>query len=80
MKMGVWKSTVITPRQAATRTAGRRTGPQPERSPAPNRAEQLALDPLPGDYRLPPLTLLRPGEAARARTKANAFSGWPTWL
>jgi S-DNA-T family DNA segregation ATPase FtsK/SpoIIIE len=43
--------------------------PPPPHSPAPTRAEQLALtDP---DYQLPPPYLLRPGEPPRSRTKAN---------
>jgi DNA segregation ATPase FtsK/SpoIIIE, S-DNA-T family len=41
----------------------------PEHSPAPTRAEQLALtDP---DYKLPPSHMLVPGDAPKARSKAN---------
>jgi S-DNA-T family DNA segregation ATPase FtsK/SpoIIIE len=42
----------------------------PEHSPAPPRVHQPPL-PMEGDYALPPLTLLRPGEQPRARSKAN---------
>jgi S-DNA-T family DNA segregation ATPase FtsK/SpoIIIE len=45
--------------------------PAPEHSPAPAKAHQPTLGPLEGDYRLPPINLLPPGEAARARSRAN---------
>ena len=45
--------------------------PAPEHSPAPEKAHQPTLGPLEGDYRLPPISLLPPGEAARARSRAN---------
>jgi S-DNA-T family DNA segregation ATPase FtsK/SpoIIIE len=45
--------------------------PPPEHSPAAFRAQQLTLGPLEGDYKLPPISLLRPGESPRARSRAN---------
>jgi DNA segregation ATPase FtsK/SpoIIIE, S-DNA-T family len=49
----------------------RRPGPPPAHSPAPAKAEQLMLAPLEGDYKLPPISLLPPGESPRARSRAN---------
>jgi S-DNA-T family DNA segregation ATPase FtsK/SpoIIIE len=43
----------------------------PEHSAAPPRAQQLTLGPMEGDYKLPPISLLRPGESPRARSRAN---------
>jgi S-DNA-T family DNA segregation ATPase FtsK/SpoIIIE len=43
----------------------------PAHSAPPTKAEQLALPSLGGDYVLPPHTLLRPGEAAKTRSKVN---------
>jgi S-DNA-T family DNA segregation ATPase FtsK/SpoIIIE len=43
----------------------------PEHTPAPTRAEQLALTATEGDYRLPPPDLLAAGSPAKARSKAN---------
>jgi S-DNA-T family DNA segregation ATPase FtsK/SpoIIIE len=43
----------------------------PEHSPAPPRAHQPTLGPMEGDYKLPPVTLLHPGESPRARSRAN---------
>jgi S-DNA-T family DNA segregation ATPase FtsK/SpoIIIE len=43
----------------------------PPHSPAPVKAIQLALPSLGGDYVLPPASLLRPGETAKSRSKAN---------
>src|SRR5690606_19708163 len=40
-------------------------------SPAPARGQQLPLGPLDGDYRLPPLSLLRPGDSPRGHSRAN---------
>ncbi|HWG99427.1 MAG TPA: DNA translocase FtsK [Pilimelia sp.] len=51
--------------------ASRRAPQPPEHSPPPTRAEQLALDALEGDYRLPPPQLLKPGGAPKTRSKAN---------
>ena len=55
---------------AAPRAAGP-LAPPSEHSPAPARAQQLALGPMEGDYRLPPINLLQPGESPRARSRAN---------
>jgi DNA segregation ATPase FtsK/SpoIIIE, S-DNA-T family len=49
----------------------RKTVEPPPHSPAPTRAEQLALSGLSGDYRLPPPKLLRSGAAPKARSRAN---------
>jgi S-DNA-T family DNA segregation ATPase FtsK/SpoIIIE len=43
----------------------------PEHTPAPTRAEQLALTATEGDYRLPPPDLLTGGPPAKMRSKAN---------
>jgi S-DNA-T family DNA segregation ATPase FtsK/SpoIIIE len=43
----------------------------PQHTPAPAKVEQLALPSLGGDYVLPPPSLLRPGDAAKTRSKAN---------
>jgi S-DNA-T family DNA segregation ATPase FtsK/SpoIIIE len=43
----------------------------PEHTPAPTRAEQLALSATDGDYRLPPPTMLSSGPPAKTRSKAN---------
>lgn len=43
----------------------------PQHTPPPSKSEQLALPSLGGDYVLPPADLLRPGEAAKTRSKAN---------
>lgn len=45
--------------------------PPPEHSPAPTRAEQLAMTGLAGGYKLPPANILRPGSAAKTRSRAN---------
>ena len=45
--------------------------PPPQHTPAPAKAQQLTLGPLEGDYKLPPMSLLRPGEPPRTRTRAN---------
>jgi S-DNA-T family DNA segregation ATPase FtsK/SpoIIIE len=55
----------------APRKSARRKAPPPEHTPPPTRAEQLLLSGLGGDYTLPPANLLRPGEPAKARSKAN---------
>jgi DNA segregation ATPase FtsK/SpoIIIE, S-DNA-T family len=60
--------TVAIPRTPARPPARRRTAP-PEHTPTPTRAEQLAFGD--GDYKLPPLKILTPGEAPKARSKAN---------
>ncbi|HEX6870195.1 MAG TPA: DNA translocase FtsK 4TM domain-containing protein [Micromonosporaceae bacterium] len=43
----------------------------PEHTPAPAKAQQLTLGPLDGDYRLPPMSFLHPGESPRARSRVN---------
>ena len=43
----------------------------PEHTPAPTRAEQLALSATEGDYRLPPPTVLSSGPPAKTRSRAN---------
>jgi S-DNA-T family DNA segregation ATPase FtsK/SpoIIIE len=43
----------------------------PPHTPAPRTAQQLPLGPMESDYRLPPLSLLPPGESPRARSRAN---------
>ncbi|WP_212841089.1 DNA translocase FtsK [Catellatospora sp. IY07-71] len=43
----------------------------PAHTPPPTKTEQLLLPSLGGDYTLPPANLLKQGEAAKARSKAN---------
>ncbi|MGK5678647.1 DNA translocase FtsK 4TM domain-containing protein [Actinoplanes sp. URMC 104] len=43
----------------------------PEHSEMPTRAEQLEISAVPGDYRLPPPTLLGKGAPAKSRSRAN---------
>ncbi|HEV2087547.1 MAG TPA: DNA translocase FtsK, partial [Cryptosporangiaceae bacterium] len=43
----------------------------PVHTPAPTRAEQLALSATEGSYRLPPASVLSSGPPAKARSKAN---------
>ena len=47
-----------------------RTAP-PEDLPPITEPEQLSIQPVQGDYLLPSLTMLRPGDPPRARSKAN---------
>ncbi len=42
-----------------------------EELPPITEPEQLSIQPVEGDYRLPSLTMLRPGDPPRARSKAN---------
>jgi DNA segregation ATPase FtsK/SpoIIIE, S-DNA-T family len=49
----------------------RRPAPPPEHSAAPHRAHQPTLGPMEGDYKLPPISLLQPGESPRTRSRAN---------
>nr|MDT0657098.1 DNA translocase FtsK 4TM domain-containing protein [Micromonospora sp. DSM 115978] len=51
--------------------AARKVVDPPEHSPAPTRAEQLAITGLAGDYKLPPANLLKQGGAPKTRSKAN---------
>jgi len=65
------------PEPAPERRPPARTAPAPTviappvHTPAPRAAQQLALGPLEGDYRLPPLNLLPAGESPRTRSRAN---------
>lgn len=49
----------------------RRKPEPPQHTPPPTKTEQLLLPSLGGDYTLPPANLLKPGEAAKTRSKAN---------
>ncbi|MEV4416206.1 DNA translocase FtsK 4TM domain-containing protein [Catellatospora sp. NPDC049609] len=49
----------------------RRKPEAPQHTPPPTKTEQLLLPSLGGDYTLPPPNLLKQGEAAKARSKAN---------
>ncbi len=62
--------TVALPR-AAKLPASRKTPEPPEHSPLPTRAEQLEISSVPGDYRLPPPTLLGKGTPPKSRSRAN---------
>jgi S-DNA-T family DNA segregation ATPase FtsK/SpoIIIE len=50
---------------------GRKPPVPPEHSPLPTRAEQLEISSVPGDYRLPPPSLLGKGSAPKTRSRAN---------
>ncbi|WP_433532028.1 DNA translocase FtsK 4TM domain-containing protein [Micromonospora sp. CA-263727] len=66
------QETIPLPRKAPSRApAGRKPAEPPEHSPAPTRAEQLALTGLAGDYTLPPPNMLGSGAAPKTRSKAN---------
>ncbi|WUJ26033.1 DNA translocase FtsK 4TM domain-containing protein [Micromonospora sp. NBC_00389] len=66
------QETMVLPRKAARKVpASRKPAEPPEHSPAPTRAEQLALTGLAGDYTLPPANMLSAGAAAKTRSKAN---------
>ncbi|HEX5541989.1 MAG TPA: DNA translocase FtsK 4TM domain-containing protein, partial [Micromonospora sp.] len=58
-------------KRPAKAPAARRPPEPPEHSPAPTRAEQLAITGLAGDYALPPTNLLRSGSSPKIRSKAN---------
>jgi S-DNA-T family DNA segregation ATPase FtsK/SpoIIIE len=60
--------TVAVPKVPASR---KKTPDPPEHSPLPTRAEQLEISSVPGDYRLPPPSLLGKGAPAKARSRAN---------
>ncbi|MEU8079721.1 DNA translocase FtsK [Catellatospora citrea] len=49
----------------------RRKPDPPQHTPPPTKTEQLLLPSLGGDYTLPPANLLKPGEVAKTRSKAN---------
>ncbi|MER5454178.1 DNA translocase FtsK 4TM domain-containing protein [Micromonospora sp. NPDC002389] len=66
------QETVVLPRKAPSRVpASRKPAEPPEHSPAPTRAEQLALTGMAGDYTLPPANMLSNGAAPKSRSKAN---------
>lgn len=66
------QETMVLPRKAPPKVpASRKPAEPPEHSPAPTRAEQLALTGLAGDYTLPPANMLSAGAAAKTRSKAN---------
>ncbi|MER5703120.1 DNA translocase FtsK 4TM domain-containing protein [Micromonospora sp. NPDC002296] len=66
------QETVVLPRKPPAKVpATRKPVEPPEHSPAPTRAEQLALSGLSGDYTLPPANMLSGGPAAKTRSKAN---------
>ncbi|MBX7268400.1 DNA translocase FtsK [Micromonospora sp. Llam7] len=66
------QETIVLPRRSPSRVpASRKPVEPPEHSPAPTRAEQLALTGLAGDYTLPPANMLGSGAAAKTRSKAN---------
>ncbi|GIJ26901.1 cell division protein FtsK [Micromonospora qiuiae] len=66
------QETMVLPRKARSRVpASRKPAEPPEHSPAPTRAEQLALTGLAGDYTLPPSNMLASGAAPKTRSKAN---------
>ncbi|HEX2771962.1 MAG TPA: DNA translocase FtsK 4TM domain-containing protein, partial [Micromonosporaceae bacterium] len=64
-------ATVALPRTSPKVAATRRTVEPPPHSPAPTRAEQMALTGLSGDYKLPPPKLLKSGAAPKPRSRAN---------
>ncbi|MGV9211872.1 DNA translocase FtsK 4TM domain-containing protein [Micromonospora sp. RB23] len=66
------QETMVLPRKAPAKVpASRKPAEPPEHSPAPTRAEQLALTGLAGDYTLPPANMLSSGAAPKTRSKAN---------
>lgn len=67
------QETMVLPRKSPAKVPASRRPPvdPPEHSPAPTRAEQLALTGLAGDYTLPPANMLSAGAAAKTRSKAN---------
>ncbi|MFI7600669.1 DNA translocase FtsK [Actinoplanes sp. NPDC049681] len=62
--------TVALPRGAKL-PASRKSPEPPEHSPLPTRAEQLDINSVPGDYRLPPPNLLGKGTPPKSRSRAN---------
>ncbi|MEV6346078.1 DNA translocase FtsK 4TM domain-containing protein [Actinoplanes sp. NPDC051851] len=66
----VLHDTVALPKVPAGR---KKPAPKPpaDHSPLPTRAEQLEITAVPGDYRLPPPTLLAAGAPPKARSRAN---------
>jgi DNA segregation ATPase FtsK/SpoIIIE, S-DNA-T family len=51
--------------------ASRKKPEPPEHSAPPTRAEQLEISSVPGDYRLPPPSLLGKGSPPKSRSRAN---------
>ncbi|MEV5765925.1 DNA translocase FtsK 4TM domain-containing protein [Micromonospora sp. NPDC052213] len=66
------QETLVLPRKRPGKVpASRKPVEPPEHSPAPTRAEQLALTGLAGDYTLPPANMLSSGAAPKSRSRAN---------
>ncbi|MEU7675825.1 DNA translocase FtsK [Micromonospora taraxaci] len=67
------QETMVLARKSPAKVPASRKPPvePPEHSPAPTRAEQLALTGLAGDYTLPPANMLSSGAAPKTRSKAN---------
>ncbi|HEU4348615.1 MAG TPA: DNA translocase FtsK 4TM domain-containing protein [Actinoplanes sp.] len=63
----VHDTVLLPPKVPATRKAPE----PPEHSVPPTRAEQLEISSVPGDYRLPPPTLLGKGSTPKTRSRAN---------
>ncbi|MFL6072132.1 MAG: DNA translocase FtsK [Mycobacteriales bacterium] len=61
----------VKPAGAAAKREPKEYKKPPDPSPAPTRAEQLALHAAEGDYRLPPPDLLSTGGPGRKRSRAN---------
>ncbi|MBB4697376.1 FtsK/SpoIIIE family DNA translocase [Paractinoplanes abujensis] len=60
--------TVAVPKVPASR---KKPEPPEHSEPLPTRAEQLEISSVPGDYRLPPPTLLGKGAPPKSRSRAN---------
>jgi len=65
----VLHDTVVVPKVPASRK--KPTPEPPDHSPLPTRAEQLEISSVPGDYRLPPPSLLGQGTPPKSRSRAN---------
>lgn len=67
------QETIPLPRKPPAKVPAARKPPPspPDHSPAPTRAEQLAITGLAGDYTLPPANLLRAGSAPKSRSRVN---------
>ncbi len=63
--------TVALRRDAAKVPSVRKPPEPPDHSPLPTRAEQLEISAVPGDYKLPPPTLLGKGTPPKSRSRAN---------
>jgi len=61
----------VAPETPAAPGTGATSGPPPAHTPAPTRAEQLALTAADGDYRLPPPKLLAAGTVGKTRSSVN---------